>query len=802
MPPRLTYPGVYVEEQSSGVKTITGVATSTTLFVGMSRRGPVGRPTPIRGIDQFEQTFGDDVAYGELVTQVRQFFLNGGADAIVMRIGDDALLPAAVTLTNLNAVNVLRLTARSPGRAGGEIRATVDYDTPSPEMTFNIEIYRRSVDLNGRVTISENEFFGDLSMNPASPRYAVTLLSDTSALVTAALPGAALGANGRGLSRSALYLPNDDAGASAAINGLLPANAQIRLSLNGGAAITVAIPLVVGNDLTAWQDAIANNVDTALTSAGQPGGVTVDLDDTNGTHRAIRFRATNPDAESVEIFSAGVGDASGPLQLGAGAGGIEISRHSRHRPAPNGYTTALHDHASNTFNDTSNLARLFTFAALARGDLDTWSFDPGTGLAAIVPNPPSAPGFSGPGATLFEGNANADGDGSLLNTAQHLDTLVSHIQVGLGADWTVRRTGYRINITPNTGDANTGALATLTSAVAAGYDIGDGAGIADPALAANAQAFALGSSGAGSFQTNGTPGTDGGVPNLDHYNAIFSTVASEVDIFNILVLPRGHEQDDDARASLWGSASAFCQRERAFLIVDPRSDWGNVDEVAGGIVALRTGTVTDHAAIYWPRLNVVAATIPIDPGGTMAGIMARTDTRRGVWKAPAGLETSIIGARGLEHPISDAENGVTNPQAVNTLRQFSTGIVSWGARNMAGFDNSGENDYKYVPVRRTALFIEESLYRGLQFALFEPNDEPLWAQIRLAAGAFMQNLFRQGAFQGAKASDAYDVRCDATTTTQNDINLGRVNVIVAFAPLRPAEFVVLTVRQLAGQVQV
>jgi phage tail sheath protein FI len=107
-----------------------------------------------------------------------------------------------------------------------------------------------------------------------------------------------------------------------------------------------------------------------------------------------------------------------------------------------------------------------------------------------------------------------------------------------------------------------------------------------------------------------------------------------------------------------------------------------------------------------------------------------------------------------------------------------------------------------VRVRRVALFLEESLYRGLQFAVFEPNDDRLWAQIRLAAGAFMQNLFRQGAFQGSKASDAYDVRCDSTTTTQNDINLGRVNVIVAFAPLRPSEFVVLILRQLAGQVQV
>jgi phage tail sheath protein FI len=320
--------------------------------------------------------------------------------------------------------------------------------------------------------------------------------------------------------------------------------------------------------------------------------------------------------------------------------------------------------------------------------------------------------------------------------------------------------------------------------------------------AANVQAYALGASGTGSYQSPGANGDNGGVPGPDDYNAIYSTVTSEVDIFNLLVLPRGAGQDDAARRALWGPASAFCQRERAFLIVDAPSDWATVDDAAAGIPNMRLGAVTDHAGIYWPGLRVASRTQPIDPGGTIAGIMARTDTRRGVWKAPAGLEASILGISGLQHRVSDAENGVTNPQAVNTLRQFAGGAVVWGARTMAGFDNSGESDYAYVPVRRTALMIEESLYRGLQFAVFEPNDEPLWAQIRLAAGAFMQNLFRQGAFQGSKASEAYDVRCDSSTTTQNDINLGRVNVVVAFAPLRPAEFVVLTVRQLAGQVQV
>ena len=223
------------------------------------------------------------------------------------------------------------------------------------------------------------------------------------------------------------------------------------------------------------------------------------------------------------------------------------------------------------------------------------------------------------------------------------------------------------------------------------------------------------------------------------------------------------------------------------------------------IGSLRQGLVKDHAAIYWPRVKIVdpatGLRLNVDPSGSIAGVAARIDGSRGVWKAPAGLEASILGIVGSEYMISDPENGVINPLAVNAIRVFPNGIVSWGARTMDGFDNSPNSDYRYVPVRRLALFLEESLYRGLQFAVFEPNDEPLWAQIRLAAGAFMNNLFRQGAFQGQKASDAYFVKCDAETTTQNDINLGIVNVIVGFAPLKPAEFVIITIRQLAGQVQ-
>jgi phage tail sheath protein FI len=212
-----------------------------------------------------------------------------------------------------------------------------------------------------------------------------------------------------------------------------------------------------------------------------------------------------------------------------------------------------------------------------------------------------------------------------------------------------------------------------------------------------------------------------------------------------------------------------------------------------------------NAALYFPRpliadplndfrLKVVA------PSGTVAGLYARTDGERGVWKAPAGIEAVLRGVQKLERPLTNDENGALNPLAINCLRSFPIfGNISWGARTLVGSDQQG-SEWKYIPVRRFALFLEESLYRGTQWVVFEPNDEPLWAQIRLNIGAFMQNLFRQGAFQGTTPRQAYFVKCDRETTTQTDINLGIVNVVVGFAPLKPAEFVIIKIQQMAGQI--
>jgi phage tail sheath protein FI len=201
-----------------------------------------------------------------------------------------------------------------------------------------------------------------------------------------------------------------------------------------------------------------------------------------------------------------------------------------------------------------------------------------------------------------------------------------------------------------------------------------------------------------------------------------------------------------------------------------------------------------------PLQNNVLRAFP--SAGAVAGIYARTDAERGVWKAPAGLEATVEGALDVNYKLTDAENGVLNPLALNCIRQFAiVGVVVWGARTGDGADALAD-EYKYIPVRRLALFLEESLYRGTQWVVFEPNDEPLWAQIRLNLGAFMHTLFAQGAFAGRTPREAYFVKCDKETTTQNDIDLGRVNIVVGFAPLKPAEFVIIKIQQIVRDLQV
>ena len=311
----------------------------------------------------------------------------------------------------------------------------------------------------------------------------------------------------------------------------------------------------------------------------------------------------------------------------------------------------------------------------------------------------------------------------------------------------------------------------------------------------------------------GLPNSQGIIGNEGNFTGLYAL--KKVDLFNILCIPdatRSAAGDPNTLDStvdpneIFARAMELCVAERAFLLVDPppevRDTASAIDWISGGLTV--SGV---NGAAYYPHLLFVD---PLDdfqvrrfpPCGAMAGLYARTDTNRGVWKSPAGTEATLSRVRGLTHEMTDAENGALNPLGLNCIRNFPVfRTIAWGARTLDGAD-ARASEWKYLSPRRLALFIEESLYRGTKWAVFEPNGEQLWSQLRLNVSTFMHQLFRQGAFKGTTPQEAYFVTCDATTTTQADIDRGIVNVLVGFAPLKPAEFVIITLQQLAGQDQV
>jgi hypothetical protein len=270
---------------------------------------------------------------------------------------------------------------------------------------------------------------------------------------------------------------------------------------------------------------------------------------------------------------------------------------------------------------------------------------------------------------------------------------------------------------------------------------------------------------------------------------------------NLLVAPGVTEP------SVLQAAVAACERRKALLLLDPPlrdSADGRTPGFPHTIQATATGPDlprSPNAALYFPYLvgpnPFTGAPVEIPPAALVAGLYAASDQARGVWKAPAGVKATLNGVTGVvaRGQVTEPLQAALSPLGVNCLRAVSgTGVAVWGARTL-----SSAPQWTYVPVRRMALFMESSLQAGLQWTLFEPNGEPLWAAIRLAVGGFLQTLFLQGAFQGRTPQAAYFVKCDRQTMTQADIDAGKVNLVVGFAPLKPAEFVVIQIGLLTGQ---
>ncbi|BBB29394.1 phage tail sheath C-terminal domain-containing protein [Neptunomonas japonica] len=408
---------------------------------------------------------------------------------------------------------------------------------------------------------------------------------------------------------------------------------------------------------------------------------------------------------------------------------------------------------------------------------------------------------------------------SLILTSNHADigALITDVNsaittAGLATRMVAVESGLDGDVTGN-GSLRIGSLAVNESS-SVGVAVGDSGGLASViglGLASGGREF----TGDAEHRPNvvsdllplsvGNDGSKGGALELIGSPAAKSGIYAllDVDLFNLLSIPESRDLPPVQADPLIQAGIKLCEDERAFYIVDPPSGQilTNIGSWANGVSQSR------NAAVYFPAVLV---SDPLDnfraramaPSGSVAGVFARTDSTRGIWKAPAGTDATINGVAAISPTMNDIENGQLNILGVNALRTFPTyGKVIWGSRTMKGADAQAD-EYKYVPVRRLVLFLEESLYRGTQWVVFEPNDEPLWSQIRLNLGAFMQNLFRQGAFQGMTPRQAYFVKCDKETTTQNDIDRGIVNIVVGFAPLKPAEFVIIKFQQIAGELEV
>lgn len=799
MPINPTYPGVYVQEIPSGVRTIAGVSTSVALFVGRATQGPLCTPLQCLNYSDYERSFGSDTTLGDMSLQAKLFFTNGGAQCYVMRIANGAS-PASVTLQTTAGTNSLSLTAKQAGVLGDMIRVEVDYKGQQPEVTFNVSIYSVKTNAAGVEEKVATENWQNLSMNPASPLYAVDFITQNSLLVDATLhAGSPAAVNG--FSQSAmpvLYQTVTPTTFRTAWETLLGTNStgsnQLQLSIDGSAYVNVDFSAVDVSALTGasledfrsqLSDAIRGAIEDAFTKANLPGTtltVTMETGPEPGPNQAPDnqgdlLRLTSQNSGDIFVRPGTADDLASVLKLGAAQGGLEVSAHSPARPAPTGISSEF-----------SNPSFWRAFAELDQNEI--------TRITLPALNLDGSATTAGIPVNLV--TSASDDPMFIGGVAEKLALIRDAVNTFQAANrrtffWTASLSGYRLSLRVSSGSDRTIPAISMSPTNFPSTTAGS--------FLSNVQRYRMGTTGTMGLQTPGTAGNNGNAPTLDDYEDAYLAADKEIDLFNLLLLPRDAEPAQPM-TDLYGPASVFCQSRRAFLLMEPPSAWTDSQTAANKVDELRLGLVNDHAALFFPDviINDGGRNKNIGPAGAIAGLMARIDSSRGIWKAPAGTEASLRGVVGLQYQFSDGENGVMNPRAVNTLRIFPNGIVNWGARTMDG-DNDFGSEYKYIPTRRLALYLEESLYRGLKWVVFEPNDEPLWSQIRLNVGAFMHGLFRQGAFQGSTPKDAYFVKCDRETTTQADRNLGIVNIVVGFAPLKPAEFVVLSLQQIAGQLE-
>jgi len=730
-----------VEEISSGVRTIAGVATSITAFVGRTDRGPVDEPTTIHSFADFERIFGGLSYESTLSYAVRDFYLNGGQEAIILRLYSPLF--------------------DEKERSEEEKKAETEATDAANKINNQVQSIQSGNSGKDAADVAETYANGI----PADPKNG----KDAANFVASA-------------ARNAVTLP-----ALVADKAKEAADNVFATKINAYPA-AVAVANAATSYIKSHLDCTAEQVASAITTEA-----------TNQTKIADAALPTNPSAADAQKCT----DIKDKVKAVA--------------DAANGVVSTL-DKIKIIVSEAVNRAVSAAKASAAPRSYAQITYD---SLVFQATNP---------GSWGNKLRVRVDNDGIEDEGLPDLGLKKSDLFNLTVRDTQRGTTEHFINVTtkilPDTSRRldkvleSGSSLISLVTALPAATPQNHG----DPDPGKNIWTDDKSSAGV----SNDLSAADSKPLISKDYLADPRGIYSlrKVDQFNLLCIPpdrrppdrRGVSSSDedtqgaDTPINVLSEAMKLCVDSRAMLIVDPPYQWGaKKDEAAknaaNGLSGLGlNGIEARNAILYFPR---VIQSDPLREGqldtfapcGLIAGVIARTDMQRGIWKAPAGVDASMNGIIGLKVTLNDAENGMLNPLGINCLRTFPLyGSIVWGARTLRGA-NQMADEYKYVPVRRVALFIEESLYRGLKWVVFEPNDEPLWSQVRLNVGAFMHNLFRQGAFQGKSPREAYFVKCDKETTTQSDIDQGIVNVVVGFAPLKPAEFVVIKIQQMAGQIQ-
>jgi uncharacterized protein len=673
MPLQLTYPGVYVQEIPSGTHTISGVATSTTAFVGYVTRGPENTPVQCLNYGDFQRVFGGLNASSVTSFQVSQFFSNGGTEAWVSRlyasstppVQPSASLPCATQLppggsgggggSSLSppskGTTPWKLNSQNPGTWGGNIFVTIDYMT-NKQNTFNLTATLYSTSSNS---------------NSSSTIYSV--------VQTQSVPGVTF-----------------DASQSNAIINVMQAAPNPYSQL-------LAIPTSVPTSPPTCVPCASGTILSFVTPKAAVTGVEFTI--------TVQSSAGSKSAQLTTVFSIA--------------------------------------------NLSELIAGIQSALSYAAGQLGLPSLGSAMVRSCLSPFPPPAPQQGQPQAGPTQLVQVWSPDPSLANCLIGVTCTQTSLFTTLTNNYQAQQLTYA-------SQQNADGL------IPTGFDV---AGNSTDRI---------------------------GIYALD-----------EMQIVNLILVPDMPAMSQSDYLTAATATLNYAIQRKAFAVLDMPNTVQSVSQAVSWATSTPAtfGTGIVSAATYFPQLQVPNpfSSQPFQMGGsgTLAGIYALTDQSRGVWKAPAGITASLAGVLQLTYVMNDQENGQINPLGINALRTFPIyENISWGARTLAAA-NIADEDWKYISVRRLALYIEQSLMQGLQWVVFEPNDDRLWAQIRLSVNGFLHPLYLQGAFVGASTSQAYQCICDASTTSAEDMENGIVNILILFAPVRPAEFVVISLQQMAGQ---